>query len=367
MANLTTSNNLIGQSNCFSAVLEHISQLAHLHKPVLIIGERGTGKELVAERLHYLSSRWDAAFIKLNCAAINDNLLESELFGHEAGAFTGASKKHLGRFERANGGTLFLDELANTSSLVQEKLLRVIEYGEFERVGGNQTIKSDVRLIAATNEDLPKLASHGKFRADLLDRLAFDVITIPPLRYRQEDILLLAEHFAINMAKELKHELFSGFSKSAQKALLEYRWPGNVRELKNVVERSLYRWDQPSRAINQIIFDPFASPFRPQTIQTQQDQATMLNLNTENDAKSFEKKPFSHSNTESGFNSDNQAYNWPVDFKQHTANTEINMLKAALKHSQYNQKKAAQLLNVTYHQLRGYLKKYHLLDSLKYD
>src|SRR5690606_34031380 len=148
------------------------SQVAPLDKPVLIIGERGTGKELIAARLHFLSQRWEQTYLKMNCAALNENLLESELFGHEAGAFTGASKRHEGRFERADGGTLFIDELATTSAMVQEKLLRVIEYGEFERVGGNRPVKVDTRLVAATNEDLPTLAEQGKFRADLLDRLA---------------------------------------------------------------------------------------------------------------------------------------------------------------------------------------------------
>src|SRR5690606_24339796 len=191
---------------------------------VLIVGERGTGKELIAARLHFLSNRWEAEFLKLNCAAISDTLLESELFGHEAGAFTGATRTHRGRFERADGGTLFLDELANTSPLVQEKLLRVIEYGEYERVGGNKTLRCDVRLVAATNEDLPSLADAGKFRHDLLDRLAFDVITLPPLREREEDILLLAEHFAITMAGELGRDLFAGFTPRAREQLLAYPW-----------------------------------------------------------------------------------------------------------------------------------------------
>lgn len=208
MSAIDQAEKIIGQSDCFLSVMEHTSQLAALNKPVLIIGERGTGKELIAARLHYLSPRWDSNYLSLNCAALNENLLESELFGHESGAFTGASKRHMGRFERANNGSLFLDELANTPPLVQEKLLRVIEYGEFERVGGSQSVRVDVRLIAATNEDLPSLAREGKFRADLLDRLAFDVITLPPLRERGEDILLLAEHFAVSMAKQLQLELF---------------------------------------------------------------------------------------------------------------------------------------------------------------
>ncbi|MGL4713017.1 MAG: phage shock protein operon transcriptional activator, partial [Shewanella sp.] len=241
MDNKFQQDNLIGQSNALLEVLEHVSQIAPLSKPVLIIGERGTGKELIAERLHYLSKRWDQSFIKLNCSSLSENLLESELFGHESGAFTGAKGKHEGRFERADGGTLFLDELANTSGLIQEKLLRVIEYGEFERVGGSKTVQADVRLICAANEDLPSLAEAGEFRADLLDRLAFDVITLPPLRCRPEDIMTLAEYFAIGMARQLKLQLFSGFSAHAIEQLMTHDWPGNIRELKNVVERSVYR------------------------------------------------------------------------------------------------------------------------------
>ncbi|MFS1704356.1 phage shock protein operon transcriptional activator, partial [Alteromonas sp. AMM-1] len=241
MSRFRQQDNLLGQANSFLEILEQVSQIAPLNKPVLIIGERGTGKELIAARLHFLSKRWDQNYVKLNCAALNENLLESELFGYEAGAFTGAAKRREGRFEVAHNGTLFLDELANTSGMIQEKLLRVIEYGEFERVGGSRSLKVDVRLIAATNEDLPSLAESGEFRADLLDRLAFDVITIPPLRERREDILLLAETFAINMARELEMELFSGFTAKAKRILLEYDWPGNIRELKNVVERAVYR------------------------------------------------------------------------------------------------------------------------------
>ncbi len=180
------------------------------------MGERGTGKELVAARLHFLSKRWQQNFLKINCAAMNESLLESQLFGHEAGAFTGATKLRKGLFERADGGTLFLDELANAAMPVQEKILRVIEYGEFERLGGNDTISVNIRILAATNEDLPDLARQNKFREDLLDRLAFDVVTLPPLRERAEDILVLAEHFAVGMVKEIGGEYFAGFSSKVQ-------------------------------------------------------------------------------------------------------------------------------------------------------
>jgi psp operon transcriptional activator len=354
------ADNLIGEANSFLAVLEQVSQIAPLNKPVLIIGERGTGKELIAARLHFLSERWEQNYVKLNCAALSESLLESELFGHEAGAFTGAQKRHEGRFERADQGTLFLDELANTSALVQEKILRVIEYGEFERVGGSRTVSTDVRLIAATNEDLPTLADQGQFRADLLDRLAFDVITLPPLRERREDILVLAEHFAIQMARELAFELFSGFTERAKKTLLDYHWPGNIRELKNVVERSVYRLGSGAVPLDDIIIDPFASPWRPQAAAhrgtTESSSAKALSA-----ASTAEPAATQDSNKQPA-----KAVNFgqgPIEFKDTVADFEMDVLQAALSHAQFNQKKTAELLGLTYHQLRGYLKKYSLLDG----
>ena len=338
------NDRLLGESPEFLETLEWVSKIAPLDKPVLVVGERGTGKELIAARIHYLSQRWDQEFIKLNCAAINDTLLETELFGHEAGAFTGAQKRHSGRFERAHGGTLFLDELATTSSMVQEKLLRVIEYGEYERVGGNKMMTADVRLIAATNLDLPGLASAGKFRDDLLDRLAFDVITLPPLRARQEDILLLAEHFGVRMATELELDYFPGFTNTAVDTLLSHAWPGNVREHKNAIERSLYRHEQPDRPIDEIVLDPFGSPYRPKN-PAKPDAAPATPIDVEQASPVMDP-------TEPRF---------PVDFRQLVQDFEIKQIKAALKQGQYNQKKAADALGVTYHQLRGYLKKYQLL------
>ena len=369
MSRFKPQDNLLGQANSFMEVLEQVSQIAPLNKPVLVIGERGTGKELIAARLHFLSQRWEQNYVKLNCAALNDSLLESELFGYEAGAFTGAAKRREGRFEYADNGTMFLDELANTSALVQEKLLRVIEYGEFERVGGTRTVKVDVRLVAATNEDLPTLAEQGEFRADLLDRLAFDVITIPPLRHRQEDIMMLAEHFAINMARELEMELFSGFTAKAKKTLMEYEWPGNVRELKNVIERAVYR-NNPNLPVHDIVVNPFLSEFRPQT--RTRAPASFDTVNTAVQRSS----PIDNNNLVDaiGQNDDEamtsalalskeQTFNFPIDLKQQSQDFEIHMLNSALKDAQFNQKKTAEKLSLTYHQLRGYLKKYNLLDK----
>lgn len=361
MANQFQQDNLIGESNALLEVLEHVSQIAPLNKPVLVIGERGTGKELIAERLHYLSSRWDQSFIKLNCSSLSENLLESELFGHDAGAFTGANKKHQGRFERANGGTLFLDELANTSGLIQEKLLRVIEYGEFERVGGSKTVKTDVRLICAANEDLPTLADQGEFRADLLDRLAFDVITLPPLRKRTEDIVPLAQHFAVGMARQLNQPLFAGFSPEATQLILEYSWPGNIRELKNVIERSVYRNPEPQQPIQQVVLDPFDSPYRPTkrvrttSMQNSVSDSEPLADNTNTTNTSTSKKVID--------TTDLPTLSFPLNFKEHCENQEVELLKQALKMGQYNQKKTAELLSLSYHQLRGILKKYGLLDK----
>jgi psp operon transcriptional activator len=364
MSRYRQQDNLIGQANSFLEVLEQISQIATLNKPVLIIGERGTGKELVAARLHYLSKRWDQPYIKLNCAALSESLLESELFGYEAGAFTGAAKRREGRFEVAHNGTLFLDELANTSGLIQEKLLRVIEYGEFERVGGSRSVKVDVRLVAATNEDLPDLAEQGEFRADLLDRLAFDVITLPPLRERKDDILILAEHFAINMIREMELELFSGFTEKAKKVLLEYDWPGNIRELKNVVERSVYRTNNPYIPVHDIVLDPFDSIYRPQKRVKTNDRINPAPAIAESPVASpppaINSLP-TESQTESMGIS--PKFEFPVNLKELSQTYEIDMIKQALGDSHYNQKKTADKLSLTYHQLRGYLKKYNLLDQ----
>ena len=347
---------LLGESPAFLQVLEAVSQIAPLVKPVLVVGERGTGKELIASRLHFLSERWDAEFVKLNCAAISDSLLESELFGHEQGAFTGASRLHKGRFERADGGTLFLDELATTSVLVQEKILRVIEYGEYERVGGSRTLKTNVRLIAATNEDLPGLAANGRFRQDLLDRLAFDVITLPPLRERRDDILILAEQFAINMATELKHRLFAGFSPRAQQALVEYPWPGNVRELKNVVERCVYRNNEPDKPVDEVVFDPFASPFRPLARQSpDRERSSQEHLSNES-SEPIDASPPAAADA-------SPLAPLPIDLKAEAQRFEIELLQRALREARFNQRKAAELLSLTYHQFRGYLKKYELLRS----
>lgn len=322
---------IIGVDSQFIDVLEQTSALAQLKKPVLIIGERGTGKELIAHRLHYLAPWWQGPFISINCSALNDNLLDSELFGHEAGAFTGAKNRHQGRFERADGGSLFLDELATAPMLVQEKLLRVIEYGHLERVGGSQSLHVDVRLICATNADLPAMAEEGKFRADLLDRLAFDVIRLPPLRERRADIMLLAENFAISMCQELGLPFFPGFSDSACQVLLDYPWPGNIRELKNVVERSVYRHGTNDSVLNNIIIDPFAGLQAPQRPKLKKSSEGNFSLPT-----------------------------LPLDLRQWQNDVEKKLVNNALKESLYNQKEAAEKLSLSYDQFRGLIRKYQI-------
>lgn len=324
------SQQIIGEAPAFVEMLEHVSRAAPLSKPVLVVGERGTGKELIASRLHFLSDRWEQRVVKVNCAALTETILESELFGHEAGAFTGAAKTHIGHFERADGGTLILDELATISLRMQEKILRTIEYGEVQRVGGSETLNVDVRIVGSTNSDLQTLAAEGRFRKDLLDRLAFDVITVPPLRERVEDILPLANAFAINMASELKWRYFPGFSPKASSVLLRNRWPGNVRELKNTIERSVYRSKDPEQAIRKIALDPFDSPF---------------------------KMPDSHKVTQK-VAAPRRSPLLPTDLAQRLVDIETDLLEAALEKARYNQRLAADLLNLSYHQFRGKLRKF---------
>ncbi len=327
---------IVGEAPVFLEMLEHASRAAPLAKPVLVIGERGTGKELVASRLHYLSERWEQPLIKVNCAALTESLLESELFGHEAGAFTGASRTHIGQFEQSSGGTLVLDELGTIPLRMQEKILRVIEYGEFRRVGGSETLVTDVRIVGVTNEDLPQLARRGEFRADLLDRLAFDVIHVPPLRARPEDILTLAYHFAVNLTSELKRPFFPGFSTPVQDELITANWPGNVRELKNTIERSVYRAGDPELPIAEVISNPFESPFGPPAAAASNEE----------------------SGEQTAAQAEPTAVAFPVDFKATVADFERDLLDAALRRSRHNQRIASGLLGLTYDQLRGLVRKY---------
>ncbi len=343
----------MGESPAFLAHLDQLSRVAPLDRPVLIIGERGTGKELSAARVHFLSRRWSGPLVKFNCAALPESLLEAELFGVEPGAFTGATKRRLGRFELADGGTLLLDEIGNAGLAVQEKILRVIEYGEFERLGGSETLSVSVRVVAATNRDLPAEAEAGRFREDLLDRLAFDVLTLPPLRARRGDIALLAAHFGRAMAADLAWEAFPGFSPAALAALGAYRWPGNVRELKNVVERAVAYWPEAKTPIETIVFDPFESPFRPE-------------------AKTYLAKESLRAADSRGAGNDAAPASAPApatpaalpgDFRSAVAAFESDLLSRALHEARHNQRVAAKRLGLGYHQFRNALRKHGLLPS----
>lgn len=327
---MENTNSVIGQSGAFLDMVERASRAAALNRPVLVIGERGTGKELIAERLHRLSPRWAGPLITMNCAALPETLVEAELFGHEAGAFTGATKTREGRFEEADGGTLFLDELATLSSPAQERLLRVVEYGEVTRVGSNRPRRVDVRIVAATNEHLPALVDEGRFRADLLDRLAFEVITLPPLRVRAGDVAVLAEHFGRRMASELEWPAWPGFATETMRALEAHGWPGNVRELRNVAERAVYRWERPDLPVGEVEFDPFTSPWRPM-------------------ASAAPVTP--------------PALEPVADLRLSVAAHERAVVGATLERCRHNQRAAAKALNLSYDQLRHVLKRHGLLEK----
>lgn len=334
-------NQFIGQSLAFLDSVERVSRAAMLNRPVLVIGERGTGKELVAERLHRLSGRWDGPFIAMNCAALTETLIEAELFGHEAGAFTGATRARPGRFEEADGGTLFLDELGTLSSGAQERLLRAVEYGEVTRIGANRPMRVDVRIVAATNENLPHLVDQGRFRADLLDRLSFEVITLPPLRARDGDVTQLADFFGRRMAAELGWDRWPGFSEAALADMEAHGWPGNIRELRNVAERAVYRWDDPARPVDGMVFDPFASPWQPSALGQKQPPAIEKDV-----LPTAEPGPAR-----------------PLPLRLAVQAYERQLLADALARHRHNQRATAKALGLTYDQLRHCLKKHGLLEA----
>ncbi|MCW1402581.1 phage shock protein operon transcriptional activator [Novosphingobium sp. MW5] len=337
----------VGQSGAFLDAVERASRAAALSRPVLVIGERGTGKELIADRLHQLSRRWAEPMVTLNCAALPETLIEAELFGHEQGAFTGATRARAGRFEEADKGTLFLDELATLSMGAQERLLRAIEYGEVTRIGSSRAINVDVRIVAATNEDLPRLADEGRFRADLLDRLSFEVITLPPLRAREGDVPVLTEYFGRRMATELGWEAWPGFDEVAWKGLNEYSWPGNVRELRNVVERAVYRWDDWTRPVAHIVYDPFDSPWKPEAAPHRapaEGQAAAAAATVHPPAAQT-------------------THDHVSDLRSAVDAHEKAIIEHHLGKHRYNQRQTAKALGLTYDQLRHCMKKHGLMDK----
>lgn len=343
----------VGQSGAFLDSVERALEAAALNRPVLVIGERGTGKELIAERLHRHSNRWDGPLVVMNCAALPETLIEAELFGHEAGAFTGATKARPGRFEEADGGTLFLDELATLSMAAQERLLRAVEYGEVTRIGSSRPLRVDCRIVAATNEHLPALVDKGRFRADLLDRLSFEVITLPPLRAREGDIMVLAEHFGQRMATELSWPSWPGWGPRATALLEAHGWPGNVRELRNVVERSVYRWPEPAMPVDAIALDPFTSPWAPQS-----DAAT--------GSTGGQGRPCGQG---TGQGEEAPAAARPqlpsgefvtADLRATVDAFEKGLIEAAYARHRYNQRATAAALGLSYDQLRHCLKKHNI-------
>jgi psp operon transcriptional activator len=279
----------------------------------------------------------------MNCAALPETLIEAELFGHEAGAFTGATKARAGRFEEADLGTLFLDELATLSMGAQERLLRAVEYGELTRIGSNRSIDVDVRIVAATNENLPRLAAEGRFRADLLDRLSFEVITLPPLRVREGDVAVLSDYFGRRMAAEIGWDRWPGFAEHVMRQLDEHPWPGNVRELKNVIERAVYRWDEWDDPIAHVQFDPFDSPWIPegnpvpgearQAAQTSAPQPNRLDLDAIEDLR--------------------------AEVEAH----ERAIVEHHLGRNRWNQRQTTKALGLSYDQLRHCIRKHGLTDD----
>ncbi|MDC7225739.1 MAG: phage shock protein operon transcriptional activator [Spirochaetales bacterium] len=324
----------LGESEIFLNFQAELSRAAGINRSVMIIGERGTGKELAASRLHYLSERWEAPFVTLNCAALPSTLIETELFGHSTGAYTGAGKARKGRFEEADGGTLFLDEMGLIPLEVQEKILRVVEYGSFERVGSSKTVEVDVRIVAATNQNMPELCEQNKFKRDLLDRLSFEVLFLPPLRERGIDKMLLAEHFAIRMSNELGRPQAPGFSDRVREIIETYSWPGNIRELKNVVERAVYKCED--SLLSDLTIDPFVNPY------------------SEPEDSKLEQSP-----GQAGFVEKTvSALPKLGDFRSNIREIEISYLKRALAESENNQRLAADKLALTYDQFRGLYRKY---------
>ncbi len=342
------TENYIGESEVFLDFQRKIADAATVDRSVLVIGERGSGKELAANRLHYLSKRWQKKLVTVNCAALSPSLIESELFGYEQGAFTGAVKTHKGRFEEAQGGTLFLDEIGNLPIPVQEKILRVVEYGTYERVGSSVTHEVDVRIIGATNSNLQQMCKERKFKEDLLDRLSFEVIFVPPLRERGKDILILANYFASRMAMECGYNEIPLFDTNVLNELLSYSWPGNVRELKNVVERAVYR--SKGNVITNIQIDPFLNPYK------NNETSNEISIKTKKESNS---QDFVKSTTIS-YSYDNIPINKLNEAKEAI---EKDILQRALLQAKGNQKEAAALMELSYDQFRGLYRK-HKKDGL---
>lgn len=328
----------IGRSAIFYALLDKVSDAAALEKPVLIMGERGTGKELIASRLHFLSPRWEQPYIRVNCAAFSDDMLDKELFGQ---SFLDGREETNGRFYAADTGTLFLDNIDRTGLRLQEKLLRAIEYGQFEAGLESESQQVDVRILTASGQDLRKCVEAGTFQSDLLDRLAFDVVHLPPLRIRPEDVQPLSELFGKRITRELGAERFPGFTPETMTVLESQSWPGNVRELKNVVERSVaasfLKDESLSHSIANLQMDPFVGP----------DWANLEPLT---------EKPTPGESPERPHETRPQA----AGFQERVLVFERRLIDEAMTATDHHQGNAAEYLDLTYHQFRGLLRKHGL-------
>ena len=331
-----TPPDVIGQSKVFLDALDHASRAAMIDRSMLVTGERGAGKALVAARIHFLSPRWEGPLVRLSCCATGGAQLSADLFGGE----NRAGRRIKGAVERAEGGTLILADIAAAPPAIQERLLRQLERGEYVRAGDEEPRSADIRVIASASEDLRRLAHEGTFRADLLDRLAFDVVAVPPLRDRQDDIPLLAAHFATLAIAELGLK-FPGFSPEAAIALHSHSWPGNVRELKNVAERAAFHWGEgaASGLISDIILDPFERAFgrfdAAKTVKSSRPQQP-INL--------------VHPSSGEGVH----------DLRAYLGELEKSIVEDALAKNGGSQKRAADALSLTYDQIRGIIKKHGL-------
>ncbi|MDR0354620.1 MAG: sigma 54-interacting transcriptional regulator [Deltaproteobacteria bacterium] len=335
---------LLGSSEAILNVKDRLSLAAKVDRPVLILGERGTGKELAAARLHFLSRRWSGPYVTLNCAALSPGLLDAELFGHEAGAFTGATRRRPGRFEAADGGCLFLDEISHLGLEAQARILRVVEYGSFQLVGSAAEKKVDVRIAAATNADLKKMCRAGTFLPDLWDRLSFEVIELPPLRDRVGDVPFLAHYFGARMAQELGREALPVFSPEAVAALEAYSWPGNVRELKNVAERAVYQASGEKKMIGPELLKMDMGVYLPASDEADFGSETVRSApeskKTPHDGPMEEQLSFPLA---------------PGQFDELMRRKGQEIFRVALSATNHNQIQAAEMLGLTYHRFR-YLK-----------
>jgi len=337
----------LGESEIFLEFQQSLGRVARVDRSVLIIGERGTGKELAAKRLHYLSPRWNGPFVALNCASLSPGVIESELFGHERGSFTGATSFRKGRFEEANNGTLFLDEIGLIPIEVQEKILRVVEYGAFQRVGSSRTVEVDVRILGATNQNLPKLCDNGLFKLDLLDRLSFEVLFLPPLRERRNDIVKLANHFAAKMARELGRKQVPILSDEALRVIREHHWPGNIRELKNVVERAVYR--QEALVLESLTINPFVYPWQSKDEVAAESDGLARAPNEERAVGTGK----GERNADGEKNRPEESETWPINLRREVRKLEHRCLEEAITRAGGHQSRAAELLGLSYNQFRG--------------